>query len=442
MTSQAPQVIFVEDDEALRTSAAQALELEGLAVAAFADAPAALRAIDADTPAVVVSDIRMPGMDGIAFFAALRAIDPQVPLLFTTAHGHVDLAVSLMKQGAVDFFTKPYSVAELARAVRQASEKRALVLENRKLRDELASRSATRRIGRSAAGERLHAVVEQVAATDADVVLFGAGGTGKSHLARAIHDASQRRNRPLVVVDPGVFATDEAALLLYGRDPGAALSRSGMVERAAGGTLVIEAIDQVPPRELARLASLAEQRVFLPLGADRPRAIDVRIIATCDVASEGASDGAGLDAFRRKLGGVSITLPRLAERREDIADFFRHFASRHERELGRTAGELDESELRHLLTHDWPGNLRELELFAYRFVLGLTRLAQAPAADQGNHASLRDLVGQFEKAVLEDALLRADGSVAEVQRALQVARKTLYDKLERYGLRPADFRRP
>jgi two-component system C4-dicarboxylate transport response regulator DctD len=430
-------VIFVEDDAALRLSAMQALELEGFVVESHDNAAAALRTIDATTPAVVVSDVRMPGMDGIAFFARLRDIDAEIPLIFTTAHGHVDLAVSAMKQGAVDFFTKPYAVSELARSIRQASEKRALVLENRKLREELAQRRGPRWIGRSAVGERLHATVEQVATTDADVILSGAGGSGRSHLARTIHERSERRNRPLVVVDPGIFATDEAALLLYGRDPGAALSRSGMVERAAGGTLLLEAIDQVPARELARLASLAEQRQFLPLGAERPRQIDLRIIATCDTASDGAGADSAFEQFRRKLGGVSIAVPTLAERREDIADFFRHFVDRHERDLGRTAGELGEAELRFLLTHDWPGNLRELELFAYRFVLGINRLAQVPARHE---ASLRDLVSTFEKAVLEDALRRAAGSVTEVQRSLQVARKTLYDKLDRHGLRPGDYR--
>lgn len=434
MTGNAPDVILIEDDDALRAGATQALELEGLAVTAFPDASAALDAIPPDFPGVVVSDVRLPGMDGIDLFAQLRKRDRTMQVIFTTAHGDVDMAVDAMKGGAADFFTKPYSVTRLAHAIRRAQEVRTLEIENRKLRSELDVRLQSGMLGRSPAARRLAAVIPEVARTDTDLLLLGEQGTGKSHLAKQIHELSPRANRPFVVVDPGIFANDEADLLLYGRDPSAALSRSGMVERAAGGTLVLESIEHIPRKARARLVGLIDSRSFLALGADRPRKIDLRIIATSASADR---DPTGL---RDRLAGITLTLPPLIERKEDIPELFRHFVKEYEASLDRTANPVGEIEWTHLISHDWPGNLRELRMFAQTFVLGLTRLA-APAATPQNEVTLRSLTANFEKTILEDALTRAGGSVQDVQRALSIPRKTLYDKLQKYGIKPSTFRK-
>lgn len=433
MSDRQADVIFVEDDDALRVGASQALELEGFVVAAFADAQSALPAIEDDFPGVVVSDIRLPGMDGIEFFSRLRELDPDLQIIFTTAHGDVDMAVDAMKNGAADFFPKPYSVSRLAHAIRRAGERRALTIENRKLRAALETRSKPGIIGRAPASIRLATIAQEVARTDTDLLLEGGPGSGKSFLARQIHDQSSRADRPFVVVDPGIFANVEADLLLYGRDPSAALSRSGMIERASGGTLVLDSIEQIPPQARPRLVSLIDNRSFLAIGAERPRTIDVRIIGTTAARDD---DTTGL---RDRLSGVTIRLPPLTERREDIPELFRIFVSEYESSLDRTTGQVSEIEWSHLVSHDWPGNLRELRMFAQNFVLGLTRLA-ASERTPGEEASLRSMLASFEKAVLEDALFRAKGRVQDVQQALSIPRKTLYDKLNKFGITPSSFR--
>ena len=441
MTAKSATVLLIEDDDALRAGVTQALELEGYAVEAHSEAQTPLRILSPEFAGVVVSDVRLPGMDGIQFFARLRELDPEIPVIFTTAHGDVDMAVEAMKNGAADFFPKPYSVSRLAMSVERALGRRALVLENRKLRAELADQGGSSAFGRSPASRRLEAIVSEVAQTDADLVLRGAPGTGKSALARHIHDNSARAERPFVVVDPAIFANEEADLLLYGRDPSVALSRSGMVERANGGTLVLDAIDNIPRKARARLANLVDTRSFMALGASRPYQVDIRIIAISgeNRASAKGKSKATADVVDR-LAGVTVPVPSLTDRREDIPDFFRRFVAEFELLLDRAAPPVMEGDWHHLLTHDWPGNLRELRSYAQGFVLGLTRMEPSGPPITGS-TSLKDMLAKFERTVLEDALSRASGSIGAVQAELAIPRKTLYDKLARHGLRPGDFRR-
>jgi two-component system C4-dicarboxylate transport response regulator DctD len=440
------QVAFVEDDEALGEAAAQALTLEGAQVSLFRDARAALKTLSADFPGVVVSDIRMPGMDGLAFFDRLREIDADIPLIFTTGHGDVAMAVEAMKNGASDFLTKPYASARLLQAVKRAAEKRALVLENRHLRMALGERAKSRILGSSPASGQLRNVISAVARSDIDVMLEGQAGTGKTFAARLIHDLGPRSNRPFVAVDGGILAHQDAELLLFGRHPAAGLSRTGLIERANGGTLFLDEIEAARGNLRTRLASLLETRSVLPLGADRPRRLDIRIIVAslADGADATLSDhavpapGTASDALGHRLGTVRVTLPPLAARREDIPEFFRHFVAKHERELDIASRPVGDLEWRRIQTHDWPGNLTELNGFARAFVLGLsgvgTHAAQMP------HRSLQDIVGEFEKAILEDELRKVRGNVTQLQTALNTPRKTIYDKLARYRLKPGDFR--
>ncbi|MCL9983226.1 MAG: sigma-54 dependent transcriptional regulator [Erythrobacter sp.] len=433
------QVALVEDDPPLRYATLQALRLEGVEVIAFPDARAALGWLDADYPGVVVSDVRMPGMDGIAFFAALREIDADLPVILTTGHGDIAMAVDAMKNGAADFLTKPYASADLIRAVRGASERRALALENRRLRAE-AGRSAGSAIpGTSPAAERLRAVIEGVARSEIDVVLTGPHGTGKSHAAQAIHDLSPRRARPFIAVDAGVLAHEDAELLLFGRDPaagaaGGGLSRTGLVERANGGTLFLDAIAAASPVLTARLLALVETRQVLPIGASHARRLNLRII----IARLG-DDAGQRDPLWHRLGAVQIAFPALSERREDVPEIFRLFVSRHARALDLPAPAIGEAQWSHVLSHDWPGNLHELSGYARAFVLGLDPAGVQPHAMAGQRP-LQQIVAEFERTVLEDALRQCGGDVARLQAMLQTPRKTIYDKLAKYDLKPSRYR--
>lgn len=431
------QVALVEDDLDLRDATFQTLTLEGTDVVAFADARAALEWLDADFPGVVVSDVRMPGIDGIAFFAALREIDRDLPVILTTGHGDIAMAVAAMKDGAADFLTKPYASADLIRAVRAASERRALALENRRLREE-AGRSVGLAIpGSSAAAQRLRSVIDGVARSEIDVVLTGPAGTGKSHGARLIHDLSPRRSRPFVTVDAGVLVHEDAELLLFGRDPGAGqLSRTGLVERANGGTLFIDEIVAASDVLTTRLTSLVEKREIWPIGAANARRLNIRII----IARLAEQLQSSLrDPAWHKLGAVQIAFPSLADRREDVPEIFRLFVARHAREAGLPAPAIGEAQWRHVQSHDWPGNLHELSGYARAFVLGLSEL-ETPSSPLSGQRPLHAIVADFERTVLEDALRQCRGDIAEVQAMLQTPRKTIYDKLAKFDLKPARFR--
>ena len=435
-TPEAIAVALVEDDAEVRAATTQALELEGFAVTAYPDGQAALDAIGEDFGGVVVSDIRMPGMDGLELFAALADRDAELPVILVTGHGDVPMAVGAMKRGAADFLTKPFAASALVAAIRRAAAKRALVIENRRLRAALRDRSGAGLLGTSEAVRRTDRVVGEVAKTGIDVHITGARGMGKSHLARRLHELSARAGRPLVTVDAGAWTNADAELLIFGRDPAAGLSRSGLIERAQGGTLLLDDIETIPQRLGGAIRVLFEKRTIRPLGAERERAIDVRILTVSSQGGEGGPRASVLDHF----SGVSIAIPPLTDRREDIPVLFRHFVAEFEREHSMTARHVSQGEWSYLARHEWPGGIRELRDFARAFTLGLTPLAERAGTMAARSSSLRGMVADFERSVLEDALREAGGQVEEVQRMLSVKRKTLYDKLARYGLSARDYR--
>ncbi len=431
-------VTLVEDDAALREAMVQALMLEGLAVHAFPDAGSALKSLDRDFAGVVVTDVRMPGMDGITFFAHVREMDAQLPVILTTAHGDVDMAVAAMKDGAADFLTKPYASSALIQSIRLAADRRALVLENRRLKEALARKSNTGIIGSSDAANALRSIVEAVGRSEIDVVLEGAAGTGKSHTARLIHDLSARSRRPFVTIDAGILGHEDAELLLFGREPSAGLSRTGLLERAEGGTLFLDEVPFLSDQTHARLLAMLDNRSVLPIGAERARKLNIRIILALNTTHR--SDAAqSRQPLEQRLGAVRVTLPPLADRRGDIPELFRHFIAAHERNRGLVARSIDVKAWHHMQTHDWPGNLRELSGYAHAFVLGIDAMDQRFDRPEGRRP-LQHIVAEFEKSLLEDALRQTGGNVNALLTLLQTPRKTIYDKLARYGLKPNQFR--
>lgn len=441
MTDHQPiNVILVEDDEALGPAVAQALRLEGMEVALFGDADSALSAVSYDFPGVVVSDVRLPGMDGLTLFAQLQERDPDLPVIFTTGHGDVAMAVAAMKDGAADFLTKPYSSAALIRAIGIAAERRRLVLENRRLRYALKQQAQSWFIGSSDFAVRLRGMLSAVAQTDVDVVVEGATGTGKSFVARLIHELSTRQNRAFVMVDAGTLAHEDAELLLFGREPGrGGLSRTGLIERANGGTLLIDEIEAASPPLKARLLSVLGTRSILPSGAERLRKLNLRVVVTRQLDNRSGQADDGRSLFHERLSAVRLTMAPLAMRREDVAALFQYFLARHEADLGLPHREVTDHVWQHLQTYDWPGNVRELQAFAQTWAIGLSLPDKGPqVAVDGRPLHLT--VAEFERTVIESALRVVEGNILRLEQALGTPRKTLYDKLNRYGLRPKDFR--
>ena len=434
------RVVFVEDDGPLREAMVQGLEIEGIAVEAFDAARPALRRLSREFEGVIVSDVRMPGMDGLEFFAALRSLDHELPVIFTTGHGDVAMAVAAMKDGAADFLTKPYSVSALVDAIRRAAEKRALVIENRKLREALRDRAMPSLLGSSDMIERLKRLIGEVGKADIDLLVTGPSGTGKSFVARQIHELGSRHDRPFVTIDAGSWLHRDAELIVFGREPGSGLSRAGLIERANGGTLFLDDIDAMPEQFQARMLAVVESRSYLPIGASRPHSANLRIIsAASDLSADNARSRVAQSLVNR-LNSVTIALPAIAERRTDVPEIFRHFVASFEREFETTMRPLSDAEWHHLVNHEWPGNLHELRAYARARVLDLPTARRVAERTAPESQTLKNRVASFERAVIEDTLRQARGSIPDVCRVLGLPRKTLYDKLARYELEPRRFR--
>ncbi|MBM3928329.1 MAG: sigma-54-dependent Fis family transcriptional regulator, partial [Sphingomonadales bacterium] len=418
------------------------LELAGYAVAAYADARTALAAIPADFAGAIVSDIRMPGMDGLAFLEAVRATDPDLSVILVTGHGDVALAVSALHRGALDFLTKPFAVDHLTASIDRAIERRRLVVENRRLRAEAeAAQAGSPLIGESPAIVRLRATIAQLAAADIDVLVEGETGTGKELVASLLHRQGPRRAKPFVAVNCGALLDGLAEIELFGHAadsvPHTRLSREGQIVTASGGTLLLDEIDSMPLAMQTRLLRVLEEREVQPIGEPRPIAVDLRIVATTktDLGAAVAAGTFRADLFYR-LDTVRLRVPPVRERQGDAFRLFAAFVEEAKAQLGDRDFTLTDAASRRLREHDWPGNVRELRNFAFETVLGL-----APAPETSAAADLPARVAAYETELIEAALRRHGGRVAAALGDLGIPRKTFYDKVARHGIDLDAFRR-
>jgi two-component system C4-dicarboxylate transport response regulator DctD len=431
-------VLLVEDDADLAQAISVSLQLAGHAVEVHADAAQALAGLDRRFAGVIVSDLRMPGMDGWQFFTALQALDADIPVIFITGHGNIDQAVAALQQGAYDFVAKPFNPQRLLASIGRGLEKRRLVLDNRRLRILAANAAdaadpfvnALPLAGESPAMVALRQTLGQLGDADIDVLITAEPGTGRDRVARLLHDTSRRRARPFVAVNGAAAAPERLAADLFGT-PGARgrHQRSGQLALAARGTLFLDAADALP-------AELQMQLLCALDDAEAPP--DVRVIAA--IASDRRSAGGLLPELRTRLDALPLRIPPLRERREDIPLLYARLAAEAAHRFGQPLPALDAATRAHLLGHDWPGNLRELAHYAQRRVLGLAGDGQ-PAAEHGAGQTLADRMARIEAGLLREALAAADGRIALVLDRLGLPRKTLYDKLARHGIDPAAFRR-
>jgi two-component system C4-dicarboxylate transport response regulator DctD len=432
------QVAFIDDDDALRGANVQTLQLAGFDVLAFASAEEALVDLSDSFPGVVVSDIRMPRMDGRQLFRRLRDQDKNLPVILITGHADVAEAVEALHEGVYDFVAKPYAPERLVSSVRRALETRRLVLENRRLRAAAdAAQGDGPLIGQTAVMERLRSTLRQLANADIDVLLEGETGVGKELAARALHLWGRRRDREFVTMDCAALPSSMLESELFGHElgafNGAVRQRIGRIEQADRGTLFLDEIETLPLDAQGKFLRLLEEREIVPLGSNRPRTLDIRVVAAAKT-NLGAAVTSGLfreDLFHR-LDVVRIRIPPLRERRDDIPLLFAHFLARASERLGGSPRAVDDAVHRRLLNHDWPGNVRELNHYAQRVALGLSDQAGLPqAAELG---SLPERVATYEALLIEEALTSSGGDVRAALGLLRIPRKTFYDKVERHKL--------
>ena len=437
MTETGP-VLFIDDEEPLRIAGQQTLELADLECMCFERAALALDQITTDFPGVVVSDIRMPGMDGTELLRAALQKDPELPVILVTGHGDLDLAVSMMREGAYDFIEKPYAPERLVDAVRRALAMRRLTLENRQLRSQVApligAKDGLR--GYSREMETVRKRIAAVAVSDADVLIVGETGTGKGLAAQAVHAASTRADRPFVAINCAALPADMIESELFGHEPGAFVgatrSRAGKFEHARRGTVFLDEIDSLPLALQAKLLHVVETRSISRLGSHDSVDLDIRFIAASKSDLEAAAaEGRFRSDLLYRLNVVTIRMPTLAARREDIPMLFLSFVGQMADRYGQTAPQVPGAVLDAIAARNWPGNARELRNAAERFVLGLP-----DGSEQGLDASgsLSERMAEHERALIASSLAANAGRLKDTYEALGISRKALYEKMQRYGL--------
>ena len=437
MTSPAlPQVIIVDDEASIRDAVRQWLSLSGFEVVAHERAEDCLATLPEDFPGVILSDVRMPGMDGLQLLAQVQARDAQLPLILLTGHGDVPMAVEAVQGGAYDFLEKPFSPDTLMNSLRRALDKRTLVLENRRLlaRASHQDRLQADLLGQSQAMQQLRRRILDLAVLPVNVLIRGETGSGKERVARCLHSCGPRADKPFVALNCAAIPEALFEAELFGHEgafTGAQGRRIGKLEHADGGTLFLDEIESLPLAQQAKLLRVIQEQTLERLGSNHSISIDVRIVAATkpDLLQE-ARAGRFREDLAYRLNVAELHLAPLRERREDIPQLFEHFARLAANRAGRDVAPLATAHLAHLLSHDWPGNVRELANAAERHALGL----EAPQADVATGTSLAAEQEAFEAQCLRAALTRHRGDIKAVLAELQLPRRTLNEKMQRHGL--------
>jgi len=438
-------VVLIDDDADVRSAISQSLELHDLEVRAHASAESALNGIDERFAGVVVSDIRLPGRDGREVFRIVHDIDPEIPVILITGHGEVQEAVDLIRAGVYDFVSKPFSTPRLLVSVRNALEQRSLVLDNRGLRHRAPDDSVPLPlIGDSRQIRSLRNIIRELSATDVNVLIVGETGTGKESIAKAMHSTDALRAGSFVLLDCAALPDTLLDAELFGTESvvqGMTRRKPGRIEAANRGTLFLDNIDSLPLASQARLLRVVEDKEVTAVGASASRTIACRVLsaATRDVAQLCEAGLFRSDLYFR-VNTVTLQLPPLRERREDLAALLGELLIRASKRLGRSVPQLTRDDRNFLYEHQWPGNIRELAHFAERVVLGLERLPYGQPGSAQDPLPAR--VESFEESVIKDALRATRGDVKSTLALLQVPRKTFYDKVARYQIDLDSFRRP
>lgn len=438
-----PTILLVDDDADLRHALSQSLSLSGFDVIEYDSAHGVVDNINRGLYGVLITDIRMPDIDGMQLLSLALEIDPSLPVILITGHGDVALAVEAMKAGAYDLIEKPFSSDRLNNVVLRALEKRRLVLENRVLRQELSGQAGLdkRIVGRTPAMLKLRNELMMLTSTDVDVLIWGETGSGKEVIARALHEEGNRKDHAFVALNCGAIPLDIMESELFGHESGAFTSankqRIGKLEHANGGTIFLDEIESMPMELQIKLLRVIETRSIERLGSNKVIPLDVRFIAATKVDLDIASQEKTFRAdLYYRLNVVTIRIPPLRERKDDIPVLFYHLAREARSRYRRDIPEITSDIMAELMAYDWPGNVRELRNVADRLVLGIwSGLDDTESAEGDEDATaLACRVAQYERSLILAELKRNNGSIKKTYEALGVSRKALYQKMKKYQL--------
>lgn len=442
-----PKIILVDDDADLRHALSQSLSLSGFDVAEYESAEGVLDNIHRGLYGVLITDIRMPGTDGLELLSMALEIDPAMPVILITGHGDVSIAVEAMRNGAYDLIEKPFSADRLTNVVSRALEKRRLVLENRSLRQELSGHAELdkRLVGRTPGMLKLRNELMALTGADVDVLIWGETGSGKEVVARALHEEGARKDKPFVALNCGAIPLDIMESELFGHESGAFTSankqRVGKLEHANGGTIFLDEIESMPMELQIKLLRVIETRSIERLGSNKIIPLDVRFIAATKIDLEEASQQ---QLFRAdlyyRLNVAVVRIPPLRDRKDDIPMLLHHLAREARARYRRDIPEITPEMIAELTAYDWPGNVRELRNVADRLVLGIWSgfdedQAWLEGADTDiAEGTLAARVANYERSLIISELKRHKGSIKKTYESLGVSRKALYEKMKKYQL--------
>ena len=447
------RILVVEDEEKLRRVVELQLLSGGFDVDKGASAEEALRVVDrAD---LVLTDLKLPKMDGLEFLGLIRRQNAQVPVIMMTAFGSVETAVEAMKSGATDFLLKPFSLDHLMQVVAKALEMRALREENRELKEQLGHRyEFDNIIGRSGPMQEIFATIERVAPTRATVLLTGESGVGKDLIARAIHFHSPRKDRPLVKINCTAIPENLMESELFGYEKGAFTganaSKPGKFEQADTGTVFLDEIGDVPVAIQVKLLRILQEREFERLGSNVTRHIDVRLIAATNQDLRAALEqGTFREDLYYRLNVVPLNIPPLRDRKQDIPFLANHFVHKLAPDTGCQVESITDAGMDKLMAYHWPGNVRELENVIVRSLVMCAgrqldaadiKLESAPRPRPVNDGADSHFLpegmtlDQYEQDLIREALKRANGNKSQAARLLGLTRNALRYRLTQMGL--------
>jgi two-component system response regulator GlrR len=447
-TAHRARLLVVDDDADMLRLLTMRLGAAGYQVTAVGSAEAALAQLDIDRPQLVLSDVRLPGRDGLALFDEVRKRHPSLPVILLTAHGTIPDAVEATARGVFTYLTKPYEARELLEKIAQALALSAPSSPSRHA-DEAWRSDIVSRSNRMA---DLLAEARMVAQSDASVLLRGDSGTGKEMLARAIHRASARAARPFIAVNCGAIPEALLESELFGHMKGAftdaVANHKGLFQAADGGTLLLDEIGDMPPALQVKLLRVLQERAVRPLGSSQSIPVDVRIVSATHRDLEVAmAAGQFREDLYYRLNVVTLTLPTLAERREDIPLLANHFLARLAAKYGKRSSGFAPEALKALTLAAWPGNVRQL----YNVVEQVCALSTTPLVSLAlvqralrtpsvEVLSFADAKQRFERAYLVDLLKMTDGNVADAARLAQRNRTEFYRLLQKHALTPGLFK--
>jgi len=437
------KIAIVDDEQDMRESISQWLTLSGYRTVTYPSAVHALKDIDADFPGIIISDVRMPEINGIQFLKKIQSMDNTIPMIMITGHGDVSMAVEVMRIGAYDFLEKPFDPERMAELAKRAVQTRRLTLDNRTLRRELSDGTVLLRklVGSSPVMERLREDILDLAQADGHILISGETGTGKSLIAHALHACGSRQGKKFITVNCAAYTEDELTKRLFGPNDDA----TPFLEASLGGTLCLEDIESLTASVQAKLLSAITEH-------DRGDISQLRIIA---IFNEPDPNNALDEVLRQdlyfRLAAMQITPPPLRQRGEDILTLFTRYAENFAEEYGCDQPEVSAEDAAKLLQAPWPGNIRQLINLAERTVLqsrrgsySISGLLMADGEQDTPDVTedgkpLKEHVEAFERMLIDNTMRRHKGSIQSVMEELKLPRRTLNEKMAKYSLSRSDY---